>query len=278
MAQYRYEDLKRVKRIKSIVRGVRLRMRKGRDRLTEEILDKMDQQLTLLEQAVDSGDLKKAEDRALRLAEVCDKYLPGVKAKSTIREYAEAIIIAVLLALFIRGFIIQAFKIPSGSMEPTLLVGDHILVNKFIYGIKIPFVAKKVLPITEPKRGDIIVFIYPMDESKDFIKRVIGVGGDTIQVVDKTVYVNGEPIREPYAYYEDGTGAPPIRENFGPITVPKESVFVMGDNRDKSYDSRFWSIPFVNKNKIKGKAMIIYWSWNREDFNIRWSRIGRLVR
>ena len=202
-----------------------------------------------------------------------------IKSKSKFVEYAEAIIIAILIAFFIRTFIVQAFKIPSGSMKPTLLIGDHILVNKFIYGVKIPFIRKDLISISEPKRGDVIVFIYPEDRSKDFIKRVIGVGGDTIEIRNKKIFLNGLPFQDTHGVYVDdfiipGTIQP--RDNFGPMTVPKGAVFTMGDNRDQSYDSRFWGV--VDLKDVLGKAFIMYWSWNKEDHNVRWSRLGRLVR
>jgi signal peptidase I len=202
-----------------------------------------------------------------------------IKSKSKFVEYAEAIIIAILVAFFIRTFIVQAFKIPSGSMKPTLLIGDHILVNKFIYGVKIPFIRKNLISISEPKRGDVIVFIYPEDRSKDFIKRVIGVGGDTIEIRNKKIFLNGLPFQDTHGVYVDdfiipGTIQP--RDNFGPMTVPKGAVFTMGDNRDQSYDSRFWGV--VDLKDVLGKAFIMYWSWNREEHNVRWSRLGRLVR
>lgn len=202
-----------------------------------------------------------------------------IKSKSKFVEYAEAIIIAILIAFFIRTFIVQAFKIPSGSMKPTLLIGDHILVNKFIYGVKIPFIRKNLISISEPKRDDVIVFIYPEDRSKDFIKRVIGVGGDTIEIRNKKIFLNGLPFQDTHGVYVDdfiipGTIQP--RDNFGPMTVPKGAVFAMGDNRDQSYDSRFWGV--VDLKDVLGKAFIMYWSWNREDHNVRWSRLGRLVR
>lgn len=195
-----------------------------------------------------------------------------IKKKSTFREYAEAAAIAVLLALFIRTFVVQAFKIPSGSMEPTLLVGDHILVNKFIYGIKIPFVRSTLVPIGEPDRGDVIVFIYPVDKSKDFIKRVIGLPGDTIRIEGKRIIINGKVYEDKHGFYTpSGGGADPERtQGYGPITVPPDSYFVLGDNRDQSYDSRFWG--FVPEESIKGKAFIIYWSWPH------WKRFLHLIR
>ena len=201
-----------------------------------------------------------------------------VDIKSKFREYAEAIVIAVLIAFFIRTFIIQAFKIPSGSMKPTLQIGDHILVTKFIYGIKIPIIRKTLVSISEPKRGDMVVFIYPEDRSKDFVKRVIGIGGDNIEIRNKKIYLNGLPYKDNYGAYTDDMIIPGVaqpRDNFGPVTVPPGSVFVMGDNRDQSYDSRFWG--FVDLRDVLGKAFIIYWSWNNDEHNVRWSRLGNLL-
>ena len=185
-----------------------------------------------------------------------------IKKKSALREYAEAAAIAILLALFIRTFVVQAFKIPSGSMEPTLLIGDHILVNKFLYGIKIPFLRATIIPISEPKRDDVIVFIYPVDKSKDFIKRVIGLPGDEIKIIDNKVYINGKFYDDTHGFYSNQmrkTDNPSGKDRFGPIKVPDDHFFVMGDNRDHSYDSRFWG--FVQSRAVKGKAFMIYWSW-----------------
>lgn len=202
-----------------------------------------------------------------------------VRRKGKIRENIEVILVAVLLALFIRAFIVQAFKIPSGSMKQTLLVGDHIFVNKFIYGVKIPFVNKTLIPVTDPERGDIVVFEFPEDPDKDFIKRVVGLPGDVVQIVNKKVYVNGELLDDSHVIYLDPHILPPRaqpRDNFGPVTVPPDALFVMGDNRDQSYDSRFWG--FVNLKAVKGKAFIIYWSWNKEKFGVRWDRLGKILR
>jgi signal peptidase I len=202
----------------------------------------------------------------------------GVKEKSKFREYAEAIVIAFVLAMIIRTFVVQAFKIPSGSMIPTLLVGDHILVNKFIYGIKIPLTDIRLFLFKAPRRNDIIVFACPIDPEKDYIKRVIGVGGEQIKIVNKRIYINGELFNDPYGKYSDNfiipEGEQP-RDNMGPITVPLDSFFVMGDNRDSSYDSRFWGT--VKLNAIKGKAFLIYWSWNKLSHWVRWRRIGSLI-
>ncbi|MBW2062416.1 MAG: signal peptidase I [Deltaproteobacteria bacterium] len=200
------------------------------------------------------------------------------RTKSLVREYLEVIIAAIILALFIRTFTVQAFKIPSGSMEPTLKVGDHIMVNKFIYGIRLPVVHKTIIPIKDPQRGDMIVFVFPLDPSKDFIKRVVAVAGDTVEVRDKKLYINGKQALDDHAYYGRlgaGTTMVSPRDNFGPITVPEGAVFVMGDNRDHSYDSRFWGP--VDLKAVKGKAFIIYWSWDSANWRIRWGRLGRLL-
>ncbi len=191
------------------------------------------------------------------------------------RENIEAVVIAVVLALFIRTFVIQAYKIPSGSMLETIQLGDHILVNKFIYGIKIPFIHKTLIHITNPKRGDIIVFIPPDAPDKDYIKRVIGIPGDVIQIKNKQLYRNGKLVKEPYVMHTDPNILPASvspRDNFGPVTVPPGHLFMMGDNRDDSLDSRFWG--FASLNMVEGKAMFIYWSWDSQDFRVRWSRFG----
>jgi signal peptidase I len=204
---------------------------------------------------------------------------PPVRRKSLVREYAEAIFIAVLLALLIRQFAIQAFTIPSGSMMDTLLIGDYILVNKFLYGAEIPFIDKHLPGIRDPKRGDIIVFKYPNDESRDFIKRIIAVGGDTVQVRDNRVWINGVLQDEPFV-----RGGPyPVNLNAhcgylyacDPLAVPAGAYFVMGDNRDNSQDSRYWG--FVKREKIRGKAFLIYWSWNGERHWLRWRRLGHYL-
>ena len=202
-----------------------------------------------------------------------------VKAKHIVREYAESILIAVLLALVIRTFIVQAFKIPSGSMEDTLAIGDHILVNKFIFGSKIPFAGgSRVLKIRDPRQGDVIVFEYPEDPSKDFIKRVVGTPGDTVEVKDKRVYVNGKLYANPHEVHKDADTIPKElqpRDNKDPVKVPAGSYFVMGDNRDRSYDSRFWG--FVSMDKIKGLAFIKYWSWDKDKFRVRFGSIGKPI-
>jgi len=208
------------------------------------------------------------------------------KNKSVFREYFEAICVAILLALFIRTFVVQAFKIPSGSMLPTLLIGDHLLVNKFIYGIKIPFTGKILVPIKSPKQGDVVVFRFPKDRSIDYIKRVIGTPGDTVEVKDKKVYINGKPIDDVHAHVSsspvlDAKASP--RDNFGPVRVPEDRIFVMGDNRDNSYDSRFWG--FVDQRDVLGKAFILYWSWDIDKplfsldrfTSIRFGRLAHII-
>ncbi len=197
---------------------------------------------------------------------------------SKIREYAEAIIIAILIAAFIRTFVVQAFKIPSGSMKPTLEIGDHILVNKFSYGVKLPYLRNTIIPIGQPQRGDIAVFIYPEDKTKDFIKRVIAVGGDTVEIRNKQILLNGAPMQDPFGVHVEDVIYPKAlqrRDNLGPIKVPEGTIFVMGDNRDQSYDSRFWG--FVKLEDVIGKAFIIYFSWDSDDNGVRWNRLGKLL-
>lgn len=202
--------------------------------------------------------------------------------KSQLRDWTEALIVAAVLALIIRTFCVQAFKIPSGSMEDTLLIGDHLLVNKFIYGTQLPFVDAPVLKIRDPERGDIIVFEFPEDKDKsyfkrrDFIKRVVGLPGDVIEIRKKNVYVNGKRYITPEAVYKDGTMTAGPRDNMKQLKVPEGKYFVMGDNRDRSYDSRFWR--FVDRSEVKGLAFIKYWSWDSQNFTPRWSRIGRTIK
>jgi len=175
------------------------------------------------------------------------------------KEYLKAAVIALALALFIRAFIVQAYKIPSGSMLQTLQIGDHLLVNKLVY------------LFNNPERGDIIVFKYPRDPKRDFVKRVIGLPGETLKLAHNTIYINGKPLVEPYAIYQDRY-AP---SSFGPVTVPPGHLFMMGDNRDNSQDSRVWGP--LDINKIRGKAFIIHWSWRGDSFGVRWSRVGKLL-
>jgi signal peptidase I len=193
--------------------------------------------------------------------------------KSVVREYFESIVIAVILALFVRTWVVQAFKIPTGSMENNLLIGDHLLVNKFMFGPTPLAIGRAVLPVRPIRRGDIVVFKYPDEPERDFIKRVIGLPGETIELRNKKVHVNGQPLDEPYVHfltapsndYQEVTSFD-VRERFGPVTVPADHYFVMGDNRDNSQDSRYWG--FLPRGHVKGKALLIYWSYEseREDY------------
>jgi signal peptidase I len=195
--------------------------------------------------------------------------------KSTLREYFESIVIAVILALFIRTFVVQAFKIPTGSMEENLLIGDHLLVNKFVFGPTESRLERALLPVATIRRGEIIVFKYPEEPDRDFIKRVIGLPGETVEVREKKVYINGSALDEPYVHFLAPPSGPSelhevtsfdVRERFGPVTVPADQYFMMGDNRDNSADSRYWG--FLRRDYIKGRATVIYWSYQaeREDY------------
>jgi signal peptidase I len=192
--------------------------------------------------------------------------------KSTVREYFESIVIAVILALFVRTWVVQAFKIPTGSMENNLLIGDHLLVNKFVFGPAAGSAERHLLPVRDPRRGDVVVFKFPDEPDRDFIKRVIGLPGETLELRSKKVYVNGQPLDEPYVHFlEPAHDAQEItsfdvRERYGPVRVPEGQYFVMGDNRDNSQDSRYWG--FLPRGYIKGRALMIYWSYEsgREDY------------
>jgi len=262
-------------------------------RKANKIIERSKKEIARIEDKIDTKDLKRFETCCKNLETAVQKEnLSDIKKysydlleiardiqhsiKSVLREYAEAIIIALILALTIRTYVVQAFKIPSGSMLDTLQIGDHILVNKFIYWF------------TDPKRQDVIVFRYPVDETRDFIKRVIAMGGDRIKSRNKNIFLNHKKTYEPYVIHKDSfifkkdsnavLGDEGLRDNFGPINVPEGSYFVMGDNRDRSLDSRFWK--FVDREKIKGKAFMIYWSWHKNTSlmnKVRWERIGRLI-
>jgi signal peptidase I len=204
-----------------------------------------------------------------------------VEKKKFIKEYVEPIVIAILIALFIRAFIVQAFKIPSSSMEDTLLIGDHILVNKFIYGVRIPYTNIKFFQYKKPKRGDIIVFIFPKDRSKDYIKRVIATEGEKVEIIRNKIYINDNLMDDPWGQFKMPRGS---MEDYGPVKIPEGSLFVMGDNRDNSQDSRYWGFVNIN-NDVIGNAFIIYysgpnfleiwkiWRWGE----IRWGRLGKLI-
>jgi signal peptidase I len=195
--------------------------------------------------------------------------------KSTLREYFESIVIAVILALFIRTFVVQAFKIPTGSMENNLLIGDHLLVNKFVFGPTETALERALLPIRPITRLEIIVFKYPEEPDRDYIKRVIGLPGETVEVREKKVYINGTALVEPYVHFLQAPAATSefhevtsfdVRERYGPVTVPANHYFMMGDNRDNSQDSRYWG--FLPRENIKGRSLVIYWSYQaeREDY------------
>ena len=217
--------------------------------------------------------------------ELTEELKNGKPQKTVVREYAEALIVALILALLIRTFLIQAFKIPTGSMEPTLLVGDHLLVSKFSYGThlpnEIPFTSIQLFPdyhvmSSVPKRQDIIVFRYPKDPSKDYIKRVIGLPGETIQVIQQRVYINDQLLKEPYAHHSQ---LPSLnsgnRDNMAPLRIPEGYVFVMGDNRENSSDSRMWGV--LDLKHLRGKAQWIYWSWDSDHSGLRTERLGDSV-
>ncbi len=231
---------------------------------------------------------------------------PGPK-KSTLREYFESICVAVILALFIRTFVLQAFKIPTGSMEQNLLIGDHLIVNKMIYADAASALEKQIAPVREVRRRDVVVFKFPGDPKRDFIKRVIGLPGERLRIENKKVYIDGEPLDEPYVYFSEPPGAAPTgffpdarRDNMPEVLIPEDHYFVMGDNRDNSHDSRFWGT--LDGDLLKGRALLIYWSYDSPsgrnaytkhgwDYvkeilsiipyfvkNTRWDRFFRLVR
>ncbi|MBQ4133815.1 MAG: signal peptidase I [Desulfovibrionaceae bacterium] len=188
-------------------------------------------------------------------------------------EYIEAIIVALVIAIVVRTFVVQPFSIPSESMLNTLIKGDCVMVNKFIYGIKIPFTNDYLVELEAPQRGDVVVFEFPRNPSIDYIKRIVGLPGDTIAVHNKQLYVNGSRVDEPYAIHIYPDMQLP-QDNFGPITVPEGEYFMMGDNRDDSADSRAWGT--VKRNAIIGKAWRLYWSWGSIS-DVRWDRIGKKI-
>ncbi len=207
--------------------------------------------------------------------------------KSTAREYFESICVAVILALFVRTFVVQAFKIPTGSMENNLLIGDHLLVNKFVFAPTMTGLEEAVLPIDRVRRGDIIVFKYPEDPERDFIKRVIALPGETFELRKKRVYIDGTMLDEPYVRFlvppdEAGEGAFDVRVQYGPVTVPDGHYFMMGDNRDNSQDSRYWG--FLPQEYVKGRALFVYFSVGEESglsglvTGVRWGRILHQIR
>jgi signal peptidase I len=189
-----------------------------------------------------------------------------------------AAFIIILGACLLRLFVLQSYKSTTHCMDDTLVVGDFFLVNKFVYGRNIPFTDKRFLKIREPRRGDVIVFAYPEDPGKDFVMRVVGIPGDEVEGIDKRIYVNGKPHVNPHESHREMDVIPREqnpRDNFGPVKVPANSLFVMGDDRDRSYDSRFWGC--VPGDRVKGLAFIRYWSWDPEHRRVRWGSIGNSI-
>jgi len=202
-------------------------------------------------------------------------------AKSQTRQWIEAFVIALAIAMFIRAFILHPYRIPSSSMEDTLLKGDHLMATKYNYGITLPFTTSKIIGKNIlPERGDVIIFTFHENKSLDFVKRVVGLRGDTVEVRHKKLYVNGKEYITGHEKHTDSfdftDGPSRVRDNFGPVKIDPEHVFAMGDNRDQSYDSRFWGqLPIEN---VKGKALIIYFSWDMGNFLQRLKRIGNIIR
>jgi signal peptidase I len=221
-------------------------------------------------------------------------------------EWFKAISTALVLFFLIRAFLVEAFKIPTGSMENTLLIGDFLLVNKLVYGAEIPLTHQRLPALTDPRRGDVVVFFPPHDPTKNYVKRIVGMPGDTLEMRDKVLYRNGEPVVEPYARYIDSFSDPsdprmdwqrqylpagkwdwrsyhPTRDNWGPLVVPGEHFFTLGDNRDNSEDSRYWG--FVDQLAVRGRPLLVYYSFQPDETHpfawltgIRWRRIGDLIR
>jgi signal peptidase I len=208
--------------------------------------------------------------------------------KSIAREYFESLVIAVILALFVRTWVFQAFKIPTGSMEKNLLIGDHLIVNKMQFAPTFSALDRALLPGRAIRRGDVIVFKFPQEPDRDFVKRVIGLPGDRLELHRKVVYVNGTPLQEPYVQFLEppSSGGPPhtddLREEYGPVTVPDHQYFMMGDNRDNSEDSRYWG--FMPESYVKGQALFIYFSLDDTASisnlagSVRWGRLLNRVR
>lgn len=199
------------------------------------------------------------------------KDVKNIKKKSKLREYIEIIVTAVFLALVVRTFIVQSYHIPSGSMKDTLLKGDFLFANKFIYGAKVPFVDWRLPALREPRRGDIVIFKFPGDGKTDYIKRCIAIEGEVIKVENKSVFINGDKLDEDYTKYIRGG-----LNDYGPYRVPEGHIFVLGDNRDNSYDSRFWGP--LNKKLLRGEALFLYFSIDYQKHWPRFSRIGDLIK
>jgi signal peptidase I len=296
-----------------LVKEARRILKKRSYRIPEAVAALVSAQADAVEEALAGDDLERVRKTITSLDESVEEHLAFAR-KSTVREYSESIGVAVAIALLLRAFVVEAFQIPSGSMIPTLEVGDHIFVSKFSYGLTIPFTNTKIIQLGQPKRGDIIVFKFPRDQSTDYIKRVVGLPGDVLEMRNQELYINGHPVpreRVPRPYrYEDASsegGSQPQEgdlwlenldgrkhetiqaheggsRDFQRTEVPPGNVFVMGDNRDNSSDSRVWG--FVDRDLIKGRALIVWWSrspspdWSVPAFfkSIRWSRFFQAVR
>jgi signal peptidase I len=197
--------------------------------------------------------------------------------KSRLRQNVESLLLAVVVALLVRSSVVEAFWVPSGSMLPTIQIGDHLFVNKLAYGMHLPLVDREVTQWSPLHRGDVVVFTSPVDRNIDLIKRVIAVAGDTVEIRNKRLYINGAEVPDPHANYTDIRNRDAVpRDRFGPVTVPAGKFFVMGDNRDQSYDSRYWG--FADERDVKGQATFIYWSWDSQRHWVRWDRFGHFVR
>ena len=301
-----YKNYKIRKNCQDLLNSTKSIIKANKNDISLDTRNIINERIKLLEESLDLNDQERIESSYGSLKNFYEQNLSQY-SKSKLRQNVEAIVIALCLALLIRTFIVQPFKIPSGSMIPTLLIGDHLLVNKFIYGTKIPFMDIRIFPVEDIKRGDVIVFKFPGNDSVNkgvhYIKRAIGLPGDEVNIEGRDVYINGEKIKQVYEgnykYFEQGTevttdkyidtlsenifdviykkssiNTTKGKTNF-PITIPEGNIFVLGDNRDNSYDSRFWG--FVPIESISGKAFLIHWSWNFDNDNIfskvRWNRI-----
>ncbi len=301
-----YKNYKIRKNCQDLLNSTKSIIKANKNDISLDTKNIINERIKLLEESLDLNDQERIESSYSSLKNFYEQNLSQY-SKSKLRQNVEAIVIALCLALLIRTFIVQPFKIPSGSMIPTLLIGDHLLVNKFIYGTKIPFMDIRIFPVEDIKRGDVIVFKFPGNDSVNkgvhYIKRAIGLPGDEVNIEGRDVYINGKKIKQVYEgnykYFEQGTevttdkyidtlsenifdviykkssiNTTKGKTNF-PITIPEGNIFVLGDNRDNSYDSRFWG--FVPIESISGKAFLIHWSWNFDNDNIfskvRWNRI-----
>jgi len=301
-----YKKHKLRKNSQELLNSTKSILKAKKNDISPDIRNIIGERLNSLESSLNLNDSEKIDSSYNSLKNIYEQNLSQY-SKSKLRQNIEAIVIALCLALLIRTFIVQPFKIPSGSMIPTLLIGDHLLVNKFIYGTKLPFMDIRIFPVEEIKRGDVIVFKFPGNDSVNkgvhYIKRAIGLPGDEVDIEGRDVYINGNKIKQiydgNYKYFEQGTevttdkyidtlsenifdviykksstNTTKGKTNF-PITIPEGHIFVLGDNRDNSYDSRFWG--FVPISNISGKAFLIHWSWNFDNDSIfskvRWNRI-----